>query len=238
MATAERFIAAAVPARDATMALPRLPFRLPGVYRPQADTYLLATVLAAEPVSEGARVLDVCAGTGAVALAAALAGWTDVTAIDVSRRAVLSTRLNAWRLGLPVRARRMSLQDMSVAEPFDLVVANPPYVPCAAAATPSGRHRSWDAGQDGRALLDPLCANAPRMLTPTGRLLLVQSHVSGVTATLEGLRAGGLRAEVVASARTPFGPVMRGRARYLEAARLIDPGQRHEELVVIRADRG
>jgi release factor glutamine methyltransferase len=198
----------------------------------------LASVLATEPVPAGARVLDVCAGSGAVALAAALAGWADVTAIDISRRAVLSTRLNAWHLRLPVRARRGSFVELCVARPFDLVLANPPYVPCAATAASAGRARAWDAGPDGRALLDPLCAVAPRLLAPAGRLLLVQSDVSGVDATLERLRAGGLSARVVARRRTPFGPVMRARAAFLEATRRIEPGQRHENLVVIRADLG
>jgi release factor glutamine methyltransferase len=35
----------------------------------------------------------------------------------------------------------------------------------------------------------------------------------------------------------PFGPVMLARAERLRACGLIGPGQRHEELVVIRADR-
>lgn len=40
------------------------------------------------------------------------------------------------------------------------------------------------------------------------------------------------------SAHEPFGPVMLARAAYLEAAGLAKSGQRHEDLVVIRADRG
>jgi release factor glutamine methyltransferase len=37
--------------------------------------------------------------------------------------------------------------------------------------------------------------------------------------------------------RVPFGPVMHGRSGFLEQHGLIEPGQRHEELVVIRGDR-
>ena len=219
-------------------ALPPLPFCLPGVYQPQADTQLLVSVVAAEPVSAGSRALDVGAGTGAVALTAALAGWAHVTATDISRRAVVSTRLNAWHLGLSVRARRMSFMELPVLQPFDLVVANPPYVPCAAEGKPAGRTRAWDAGRDGRAVLDPLCAIASRLLTPSGCLLLVQSDVSGVEATLEQLRAGDLRARVVASRRTTFGPVMHARVGFLEDTGLITAGRRHENLVVIRAEKG
>lgn len=233
--TMERF-----PARPATheVVMPRIRFRLPGVYRPQADTRLLASVVAAEGMPPGARVLDVCAGTGALALTAAMAGTGNVTAIDVSRRAVLSIRLNARRLGLPVKARRASFVDEAWSGRFDFVVANPPYVPSAETTAPVGRDRSWDAGPDGRALLDPLCATAPRLMRPTGRLLLVQSSVSGVDTTLEMLASGGLRAGVVARRRIPFGPVMNARTAFLEAAGLIETGQRYEDLVVIRACRG
>jgi release factor glutamine methyltransferase len=51
------------------------------------------------------------------------------------------------------------------------------------------------------------------------------------------LREAGLEASVVDRRSTPFGPVMRGRIPFLEARRLVEPGQRHEELVVIRGDK-
>jgi release factor glutamine methyltransferase len=82
-----------------------------------------------------------------------------------------------------------------------------------------------------------LCAQAPALLVPGGTLLLVHSAVCGVGTTLDLLRGGGLRARVVARAREPFGPVMSARAAMLEARGLIEPGQRDEELVVVRGDR-
>ncbi|MBN6038373.1 methyltransferase [Amycolatopsis sp. 195334CR] len=208
--------------------------RLPGVYQPQADTRLLASVLSRTELPPAARVLDVCTGTGALAMSAARRGCTEVTAIDISRRAVLTARLNARRLGLPARVHRRSFVDFDGT--FDLVLANPPYVP-ATTAVPSGRARCWDAGADGRALLDPLCLLAPRLLRPSGQLLLVHSDVSGVDTTLELLRSSGLVADEVARQRNPFGPVMQSRAAFLERAGLIPAGRRYEDLVVIRAGR-
>ncbi|MGN9913092.1 methyltransferase [Phytohabitans sp. LJ34] len=211
-------------------------FRLPGVYPPQADTALLAEAAASAPIPRGARVLDAYTGSGVLAVTAARLGAGDVTAVDVSRRAVLCARLNAWGRGLPVRAWRGSLAE--VAGGYDVVLANPPYVPCPSPAVPAGRERAWDAGPDGRAVLDPLCATAPDLLNDKGFLLLVHSHVSDVDQSLAALRAAGLSVTVVARRRVPFGPVMRARAAYLEAAGLVRRGQRHEDLVVIRADRG
>lgn len=101
---------------------------LPGVYAPQEDTALLAAALADEPVAPGAAVLDVGTGSGALALTAARRG-ARVTAVDVSRRAVYAARLNALRAGLPLEVVRGNLFEPVRGRSFDLVLANPPYVP-------------------------------------------------------------------------------------------------------------
>ncbi|REF00181.1 HemK2/MTQ2 family protein methyltransferase [Thermomonospora umbrina] len=212
--------------------------RPPGVYLPQGDTALLTEALRDAAVPPDARVLDVCTGTGAVALAAALGGTRRVTAVDVSTRAVLAAKVNARLRGLPIRVLRGDLVEPVAGEEFDVITANPPYVPSVNGAPPRhGRARAWDAGPGGRAGLDRLCAAAPPLLAEGGMLLMVQSAMCGVRATLDSLRANGLKAAVIARRREPFGPVLRGRAAVLEARGLIRPGQRHDELVVIRADR-
>lgn len=40
--------------------------------------------------------------------------------------------------------------------------------------------RAWDAGPDGRLVLDPLCRVAPRLLTAGGTLLRVHSEPAGI----------------------------------------------------------
>ena len=59
---------------------------LPGVFKPHSDSWALADLLG-EYVNPGDSVLDLCTGSGVLAVAAALAGAGDVTAVDVSRRA-------------------------------------------------------------------------------------------------------------------------------------------------------
>ncbi|MFG2004618.1 HemK2/MTQ2 family protein methyltransferase [Spirillospora sp. NPDC048911] len=212
--------------------------RPPGVYRPQGDTDLLSETLRRTPVPAGARVLDIGTGTGAVSVAAARHGDCRVTAVDVSLRAVLAARLNTMIRGLPVRVRRGDLFAPVRGQLFDVILANPPYVP-GHVALPSlhSRARAWNAGLDGRHVLDRICAQAPEHLAPGGTLLMVHSALSGIEQTLDMLRAAGLTAEVAAGGMEPFGPVMRARAHVLERRGLIRPGQRYEELVVVRAGR-
>jgi release factor glutamine methyltransferase len=214
--------------------VPRL-LRLPGVYRPQEDTALLAAAIDDLTIPAGARALDLCTGTGAQALTLARRGARTVLAVDLSRRALASARLNAFVHQLPVRPCRGGLARALREGPFDVVVANPPYVPSPAPAVRSTR--GWDAGPDGRAILDPLCSAARTLLRPGGTLLLVQSTMSDVDRSRELLGAQGLRTSIARSARIPFGPVLSGRTAFLEAGGLIEPGQRMEELVVLRADR-
>jgi release factor glutamine methyltransferase len=182
----------------------------------------------------GARVLDVCTGSGIVAVSAALAG-AEVTAVDVSRRAVLAARLNARVNGVRVRALRGDLLAPVRGERFDLIVSNPPYVPDDGSLPPRGLERAWKAGADGRAVLDRLCDEAPGLLAPGGTLLLVHSSVCGEDETLQRLSARGLRAEVVERRRGPLGPLLRARAPLLEASGLLEPGAREEDVIVVRA---
>lgn len=206
---------------------------LPGVYGPAEDSRMLAEALRREDL-RGARVLDLCTGTGFLAATAARLG-ADVAAVDVSRRAALTARMNIWRNGGRGDVRRGDLLSAAPTGDYDLIVSNPPYVPAPSDELPtSGPARAWDGGRDGRAVLDRICREAPVRLRPGGRILLVHSHVSGVERTLDMLRESGLRTEVLARRRLTFGPVMQRRRELMAAARLIAEDDRSEELVVVR----
>src|SRR5690348_3877048 len=130
---------------------------LPGVFRPRSDTWLLARVAARERVPAGARVLELCAGPAMAGIVTARAHRGHLTTVDGSRRAMLSARINARLNGVPVSARRGDLFEAVAGERFDLIIANPPYVP--GGAPPSrGAARAWEAGPDGRVVLDRICA--------------------------------------------------------------------------------
>jgi release factor glutamine methyltransferase len=212
-----------------------LPLIIPGVYTPQEDTALLAGALSEEPLPPGADVLDVGTGSGALAIEAARRG-TRVTAVDVSWRAVCTARYNAWVAGVPVRVRRGNLFTPVRDRSFDLILTNPPYVPAPAGIRPRGPARAWDAGRDGRFVLDRICREAPVLLRPGGVLLMVHSALSDPDRTLDHLRTAGLKASVTRRSRIAFGPVLRGRADWLRQRGLLSPADEKEELVVVRAE--
>lgn len=212
--------------------------RLPAVYAPSADSMLLADAVAAEALG-GARVLDLCTGTGVVAVTAKRAGAADVAAVDVSRRAVLAARLNLWGVGGRSTVRRGDLFAAAPDGEYDLIASNPPYVPSRHDALPGrGAARAWNGGRDGRSVVDRICDEAPERLRPRGRMLLVHGDVADPGRTVDRLVRSGLDVSIVARRDVPYGPVMIRRAARLREARLIGEGPPVEQLVVIRAEAG
>lgn len=208
------------------------------VYLPQEDSRLLVSALSQIDLT-GRSVLDLCTGSGVVAIAAAQQGARDVTAWDISTQAVLCARSNAAAAGVKVDVRLGPWARAQWHGRFDVVLANPPYVPAEPLAHDlvDGPTWAWDAGPDGRLVVDPLCSAAPNLLMPGGTLMFVQSECTGVEQSLAALSSAGLLATVVARQRIPFGPVMASRTEWLERTGRIADGCREEELVVIRADR-
>jgi release factor glutamine methyltransferase len=208
--------------------------RLPGVFRPRSDTWLLAAVLRRRPELQGGRVLDVCTGSGVLAIAAALGGARSVTAVDLSARAVLTARLNARLNGTRLEALRGSLLDAVPGRRFDVIGSNPPYLPAEDDAPPArGRARHTDAGATGRALLDRLIAAAPDHLASGGLLLVTHSSINGEAATIERMRAAGLQPEVAVRRRGALGPLLAARTPALERRGLLAAGERSEDLLVV-----
>ncbi len=213
------------------------------VYVPQEDSQLLIDVMEKSGLAKGNRVADLCTGTGIVAFAACEQGAAQVNAFDICPRAVHYARTGAAAAGFDVSVHLGSWARAVEFGPSDLVVCNPPYVPrdpsVDAAQLPSniGPARAWDAGTDGRLVLDPLCATAPQLLADGGTLLVVHSEFADPRSTLDALASAGLDAEIVAYQWIPFGPVLTSRAEWLEDTGRLEPGRREEELLVIRADK-
>jgi len=211
--------------------------RPPGAYRAEGDTEMVTDVMCRGGFADGRDVLDVGTGSGALALAAARAGAA--TAVDLSLRSVVATWLNSRLHGLPVSVRQGDMFTPVTGRRFDLVVANPPYVPAETDVLPRHRKaRCQGSGSDGRAVLDRVCAEVTGVLAPRGDVPIVHSGLCDADLTVAALETSGLDARVLARCTVPFGPVMHGRAVMLETRGLIRPGQRTEGLIVVGARNG
>lgn len=172
----------------------------PGVLIPRPETELLVErSLLHLPAQAGADVLDLAAGSGAIALAVA-SERPDCRVIgtDASTEAVAVARRNAQRLGL---AGRVEFRVGHWLEPvaglrFDVIVSNPPYIAQEdARVEPAVRrfepHSALFAGPTGLEALALVAAQAPAYLVPGGWLILEHGDLQG-GAVRRLLEAGGL----------------------------------------------
>jgi release factor glutamine methyltransferase len=198
---------------------------------------MLARRLAEEAPLGGKSVLDLCTGSGLLAVVAARNGASPVVAVDVSRRALWSAWLNAALNGVEVQTARGDLFGAVRGRQFDLIVSNPPYLPGDVLELPRrGAERAWEGGPSGRIFLDRICVQVYDYLRPGGAILLLHSSVCNIPQTLSALAARGLSTEIVMSHRGPLGPVLASRADWLRRRGLVGPDGL-EEVVIIRAQR-
>jgi release factor glutamine methyltransferase len=152
---------------------------------------------------------------------------------DSSLRAILSVRANARMNGLRVDARRGDLFTVAHAyERFDVILANPPYLPVAEQETCDAR---WDAGSDGRLVLDRIIDGVGGLLKPAARLVLVQSALAGIQATLERLYENRLEVVRLIEHEGLLGPIAMARRENLARIGALDRGSTRETLIVLTA---
>jgi release factor glutamine methyltransferase len=157
----------------------------PGVFIPRPETEgLVDRALAFGPPGP-ATVLELCAGSGAIACALAMRrpDWT-LWAVEGADAAVACARANVHRLGLEGRVRVRQgdlftpLREAVAPGAAALVVANPPYLATPILPTLPAEVREWeppgalDGGVDGLDVIRRLLAEAADWLRPTGGLLL------------------------------------------------------------------
>lgn len=151
----------------------------PGVFIPRPETEALLEWATAQQLSPQPVIVDLCTGSGALAVALAH-HWpgAQIVAIDNCDAALEYARRNAR--GTEIELLRADVTEL-VDEPglladldgrVDLVVANPPYVPDDAVLDPEvaqhdPRHAVF-GGPDGMAVIAPLVRLAGRLLRPGG----------------------------------------------------------------------
>ncbi len=148
--------------------------------RPDSETVVEAALEIFSDRAAPLRVLDLGAGTGCLLLALLheLPGAAGV-GVDIQPAAIAVARKNAENLGLSSRARFI-VGDWggSLAGPFDLIVANPPYIPTGEIAGLQREvaqyepRRALDGGPDGLEGYRALAGDLGRLLAPKGAAIL------------------------------------------------------------------
>jgi len=129
-------------------------------------------------------VLDLCTGSGCLAILAALAfPAARVDAADLSEAALAVARRNVadYRLAKRVRLVRSDLFDALAGRRYDLIVSNPPYVTAAAMRRLPEEYRrepevALASGRDGLAHTRRILAQAKAFLAPGGLLAVEIGH--------------------------------------------------------------
>jgi release factor glutamine methyltransferase len=190
-----------------------------GVFVPRPETELLAG-WGIERTAAGAVVVDLCSGTGAIALACAdESKAARVIAVERSPVALDYLRRNA----IPYPSVEVVEGDVTDPEllsaergAVDVVLCNPPYVPDGTEVPPEvADHDPAEAvfgGADGLAVIRPVIALAAALLRPGGVVGIEHDDVHG-EAVPELLRADGRFDEVAAHAD------LTGRPRFATARR-------------------
>lgn len=146
---------------------------------PRQDTEtLVEAVIVALQGMQAPRVLDLCAGSGAIGLSVkTLVPHADVTLSDISGGAIDVIHKNARLLGTNISVRHGDLYKAINHEKFDLIVSNPPYIPSGEMAELQKEVKfepalALDGGADGLDFYRRIIADAPKHLNPGGRLYL------------------------------------------------------------------
>jgi 16S rRNA (guanine966-N2)-methyltransferase len=152
--------------------------------RPTSDRVreALFAILGSERTLDGAKVLDLYAGTGALGLEALSRGARSATLVESSRAALGAIRANveALRLDVNVRVVASAVERSGAAlaadSPFDIVFADPPY-----ALVASGAAAEALGGLIGKGALAP------------GGILVLEHGKGDVSPTIRGVSLSQVR---------------------------------------------
>jgi carbamoyltransferase len=138
------------------------------VYELGTDSFVLARLT---PRNRSQKALDLCTGSGVHAIISA-GECAESDAVDINPRALEYTKFNAALNGVKLNTHLGDLYSQVEGRKFDLITANPPYVP-----SPDSEvlvHRS--AGETGEEVPERLVAGLPAHLAPGGMFSMILEY--------------------------------------------------------------
>ena len=174
----------------------------PAVLIPRPDTEVLATKLIDAARGAGpCRILDLCAGSGCIGLAAAanlpnarvLLGELDDEALKVCRQNIRRSNLTGRVTSMKLDAREKPMRSLGE---FQLIVSNPPYIPSADIGTLDASVReheprlALDGGEDGLDFYRAICEKWRDALCESG-MLFFEVGIGQADQVLRIMRSNG-----------------------------------------------
>lgn len=154
---------------------------------PRQDTETLVELVLKENTDKKARILDLCTGSGCIAVSlAVLGGYRKVDAVDISKDALAAAEENGTRLGGKVRFLKSDL--FSALDPekkYDVITSNPPYIPTEVLNGLEPEVKDYeprmalDGSEDGLAFYRRIAVAAPAFLRAGGRIYLEIGYDQG-----------------------------------------------------------
>lgn len=191
----------------------------PGVFIPRPETEAMLDWARRQRFDRQPVIVDVCTGSGALALALARHWPTArVIGIDDSQAALSYARRNCADSQVELLAADATVPGLlpGLDGAVDLLVANPPYIPDGALLDPEvAEHDPAHAlfgGEDGMSVIGPIVALAGRWLRPGGRFAVEHDDTTSKL-TVELIGGTGLFADVTARCD------LTGRPRFVTATR-------------------
>ncbi len=144
---------------------------------PRPETELLVEN-ALKNISDTSCVLDLCTGSGAIAIAVKKQSGANVTAVDISEDALILAKENAEINQVEVQFEKSDLFQALDGRKFDVIISNPPYIKSADIEGLQKEVKDFeptlalDGGEDGLKFYRIIAKDAPNFLNENGVLLL------------------------------------------------------------------
>ncbi len=160
---------------------------------PRFDTEILAETVLKDIKAgvSGQKVLDLCTGSGCIAITISKFSDCQVVGADISEGAIAMAKMNADRLNAKVLFLQSDLFEKLGEQRFDIIVSNPPYIKTQELDTLEvadyDPHLALDGGADGLKFYRLIIAEAPQHLKAGGKIYfeLGKGQFQDVKAMLE-----------------------------------------------------
>jgi release factor glutamine methyltransferase len=175
---------------------------LKSVFWPRYDS---EEVIRKMEIKKGEDVLDVCTGSGVIAVHEAKEGAHKVVALDINPEAVRNTELNAKKFGVEniIEARVSDLfSALKDNEKFDVITCNPPFSK-KTISDPNQRFVEQSIKDEGHVLHKKFFETVSKYLKPGGKILMADANFGNVEEVLSLADKNGFEYELVGTNAIP-----------------------------------